>query len=235
MIDILYIKGKKSDNDDLEMLYSLRSLEQNVTDYNRIFITGECPEFIDKTKIIFTPARDSGMAMINHWLKVTQTIEQTDISSDFVLMYDDIFFLKQTQLTNYPYYKKGVLGESNVGGFVYQKNMLNTKEWLLDHGYTYFDYCLHIPCIYNRDKFLQLKPIIEPYKDGFESMSCRSLYGNIFLSDQPTRNDVKVRTKDDEIPFESDCFSVSDEAFNYKTLQYLKERYKNKSKFEKTS
>ena len=234
MIDVLYIY-KHSKNNGEELKYSLRSLEKYASGYGRMFITGDCPDFIDKSKVIHTPAQDIGYPMVNHWWKVRETIKKTDISDDFVLMYDDIFFLKPTQLTNYPYYKKGVLCESNVGGFVYQKNMLNTKEWLLDHGYTYFDYCLHIPCIYNRDKFLQLKPIIEPYKDGFESMSCRSLYGNIFLSDQPTRHDVKVRTKDDEIPFESDCFSVSDEAFNYKTLEYLREKYKNKSKFEKIS
>lgn len=59
-IDILYIKGKPSINNDLEMKYSLRSLERYVMDYGRIFITGECPEYIDQKKVVFTPADDIG-------------------------------------------------------------------------------------------------------------------------------------------------------------------------------
>ena len=89
MIDILYIKGAKSPNNDDELRYSLRSLKF-VRDKGRVFITGNRPDFVQN--IIHIPCDDIGCRMINHWWKVTQTILQTDISDDFVLMYDDIFF-----------------------------------------------------------------------------------------------------------------------------------------------
>lgn len=96
MIDVLYIKGKQSNNYDSELKYSLRSLDVCVSDIGRVFITGECPNFVDKSKVVFTPENDIGCPMINHWWKVSQTIKQTDISDNFALMYDDIFFVAFT-------------------------------------------------------------------------------------------------------------------------------------------
>ena len=86
MVDILYIY-KHSKNNGEELKYSLRSLEKYVSNYGKIFITGDCPDFIDKSKVIHTPAQDIGYPMVNHWWKVRETIKKTNISNNFVLMY----------------------------------------------------------------------------------------------------------------------------------------------------
>ena len=237
MVDVLYIKGRPSIYNDQELLYSLRSLEENVQDYDRVFITGECPDFIDKKKVIFLPEHDIGGPMTNHWWKVTRTIEQTDISENFVLMYDDIFFTQPTKLTDYPFYQRGMLGECGEGGWIYRQWLDNTKEWLSKRGYTWYDCELHIPCVYNRKNFLGLYEIFKRLSDVnlyIAQMAVRSTYANLFLKEEPmVRRDVKIRNKDEFVPIWLDCFSVSDEAFKFKTLEYLKNKYNKKGRFEK--
>lgn len=232
MVDVLYIKGDKSPNDDLEMMYSLRSLEDNVIDCDRVFITGKCPDFIDKSKVVYTPAKDVGAPMMNHWWKVFETILRTDISDDFALMYDDIFFTKTVALKDYPFYKRGVLGEMETGGAIYKVNLMNTRGWLEKHGFYYYDFELHTPCIYNKKKFKMLDNIFLPIVKTQYPISCRSVYGNLYCKDHPYREDVKLRTKYDKVPMDTDCFSVSDEAFKYNTLEYLKGRYNWKGYYE---
>ena len=235
-IDVLYIKGKPSPNNDIEMLYSLRSLESFTKDYGRIFVTGELPTYVDPDKVIFTPEEDIGCPMINHWWKVTKTIEKTDIGENFVLMYDDIFFVKQTELATYPFYQKGQLGESQTGGILYKASLANAKHWLERNGYTTFDHELHMPCIYNRNNFMDMKNIYEPMKDKNPAMAIRSVYANMFLNNQPRKEDVKIRAANEyveQITADSDCFSVSDQVFTCHAEPWLKQKLTHKSRWEK--
>lgn len=235
-IDILYIKGKKTPNDDLEMKYSLRSLERYVVDYGRIFITGECPEYIDQTKVIYTPEKDIGTPMINHWWKVKQTIEKTDIGTEFILMYDDIFFITVQGLINMPAYCRGKLGEQRTGSIGYQKCLQETKKWLIDKGYRYQDFELHTPFKYDRNLFLALDCIYEPIKDSELGMAVRSIYGNMFYFNYEMRPDVKIRSSKDrveDIPVKNRCVSVSDTAFKYNVQPWCESHFQTKSRWEK--
>lgn len=230
-IDILYIKGKKSENDDLEIKYSLRSLERYVMDYGRIFITGECPEYIDQKKVVFTPADDIGTPMTNHWWKVLKTIQMTDISDYFVLMYDDIFFTTVTKLSRYIPYQRGMLGEQHTGSAAYRNCLEETKKWLEKNGLPTYDYELHIPFIYNRENFMKM--------GSTEGRAVRSTYGNMFFPRPewaPYRSDVKIRATDEspnDLPSMYDCFSVSDSAFKYEVKKWCEEHFQTKSRWEK--
>lgn len=236
MIDILYIIGPLGPNFALEAMCSLRTMQKYVPDVGRVFITGRCPEFINKGKVIFTPEEDIGCPMINHWWKVKQTIEKTDIGEIFVLMYDDIFFTKPTKLTKYPFYNKGLLGESKEGGQEYQKCLDMTKKWLEKNNKTIYDHELHIPCIYEREKFKELTPIFEKQKRDEHAMAVRSIYGNLFEVNTPKRTDVKIRaiedTENSEI-MNAECISTSDYTFPFIAAPYLNKHVKKRSKWEK--
>ena len=230
-IDILYIKGKESENKDLELKYSLRSLERFVRDYGRIFITGECPDYIDKTKVIYTQEEDIGDPMKNHMHKVKQTIRKTDISEYFVLMYDDIFFKRETHLMNYPAYQRGKLGEQHTGNVQYRNALEKTKKWLNDRMFEYYDYELHIPFVYQRGKFLMMESMIWE-----KEIAVRSVYGNIFCEKAPYRTDIKIRAtneKVEDIPEKYECFSVSDKAFPYDVQEWCESHFQTKSRWEK--
>lgn len=236
-IDVLYIKGPISQNYDEEMKYSLRSLEKYATDVGRVFITGDCPLFVNKQKVIHTLERDISVPSINHWWKVSQTIKKTDISQEFVLMYDDIFFVKPTKLTNYPFYSKGMLEDKPFEG-IYRRSCGTAYKWLKSHGYTTNDCELHIPCVYDRDKFLELDKIFDKIKDKQEGMVVRSIYANThnFGAGFMLRKDIKIRLSTegvDQVIGDADCFSVSDWVFRNNVHPWLKEHFPERSKYEK--
>ena len=237
MIDILYIIGPMSVNYDLELKCSLRTLHKYVKDYGRIFITGDCPDFINQEKVIYTPMKNLVAApMINHWAKVQKTIDETDIGENFVLMYDDIFFTKPTSLTEYPHYQKGKLGESYDGGWEYQKTLRKTKKFLEEHNQETYDYELHIPFIYNKHNFTKLKSIFETQVKEKFPYAVRSIYGNLFEPNQPYKHDVKIRTasdtKDEKI-MGQECISASDYTFPFIVSPYLEEHVQERSPWEK--
>lgn len=236
MIDILYIKGRISENYDEEMRYSLRSLEKYVMDYGRVFITGDCPLFVNKSTVIHTLENDIGVPTVNHWWKVSQTIKKTDISQKFVLMYDDIFFIRPVFLENYPFFSKGLLQDKPFEG-IYRKSCGKAYEFLKNNGYNTNDCELHIPCVYDRDKFLELDKIFDKIKDKQDGMVVRSVYGNMFEPCLPLRGDIKIRhsneTVDQVVIGDADCFSVSDWVFKCNVYPWLKEHFPERSKFEK--
>ena len=233
-MDVLYIKGTESINKDLELKYSLRSLEKFGYGVDRVFITGECPDFIDQTKIIHLPEKDIGCPMINHWWKVTQTITKTDISDDFLLMYDDIFFTSLSNIMQYKGFFRGFLSEVCSGGQLYQKSLQNASAWLKTRNLTALDYELHIPIVYNRQNFQKLDPIFRPLMDQTLAMAVRSIYGNMFFEKPMKRKDVKIREATQRVEdIQSECFSVSDKAFSIHVQPWLEEHFKRKGKYEK--
>lgn len=236
MTDVLYIKGKESLNHDLEMKYSLRSLERYVDGVDRVFITGECPDYVDRTKVVYTPEEDIGCPMVNHWWKVTQTIKKTDISDNFLLMYDDIFFLDLVNASTYRTFFRGFLSQNKVGGGEYQQALKNTAVWLKKNGIAEIDFEEHAPIIYNREKFLTLEEIFEPLKKDNFGLAVRSIYGNKFVKCPIYRPDLKIREateRVEDIPNWYDCFSVSDRAFSCHVQPWLESNYKHKGKYEK--
>lgn len=226
MIDLLYIKGSKSINNDDELRYSLRSL-RFVKDKGRVFITGECPSFVQN--IIHTPAKDIGCRTINHWWKVKQTILSTDIGENFVLMYDDIFFIKEVELSNYPYYNRGLIKDHKTGTSSYIENLKEAQRVLMKMNKPTVDYTLHIPCIYNREKFLQMD-FYEEYLNKPIAPSVRCMYGNLNFENTPYREDLKIRSKSDKIG-DVDCFSTADDTFN-NVLPMLKGLFPRECEYE---
>lgn len=231
-IDILYIiRDTPSENDDLELKYSLRSLERYVIDFGNIYITGRCPEFINEDKIIYTYAKDIGTPMTNHWWKVLATVKNTNISEDFALMYDDIFFTSIVKMMEYPAYKRGLLGESHTGSTAYRMCLEETKQWLLGNKLPIIDFELHVPFIYNREEFIKM--------GNPEGRAVRSTYGNMFFP-RPEwcqqRTDVKIRATDEspnDLPSKYDCFSVSEKAFKYNVQPWCESHFQTKSRWEK--
>lgn len=240
MIDVVYIlKSAPSKNFDNEIRYSLRSLDKFCPDVSRVFITGGIPSFIDRDKIIHTPEDDIGVPAVNHWWKVKQTIEQTDISNDFILMNDDFFFVKQRELSKYPLYFRGELINELDQNSLYKQMLYNTRLCVLNNGgYSFLDFSVHCPIRYNREQFLKLNPIFEEVKTEKPAFSVRSVYGNLFALDEERifRKDIKIRRsteKVEDVVGEADCFSVSDDVFECDTLRWLNENLPNKSKWEK--
>lgn len=239
MIDVLYIlRNAPSSNGDDEIRYSLRSLDKFCPDVSRVFLTGGIPFFIDRDKIIFTPADDIGVPAVNHWWKVRQTIENTDISDDFILMYDDVFFVRESPLSNYPLFYRGELTKERNENNLYALTLYATRKLLEQMKKPTLDFCLHAPIRYNRQRFLEMTRYFEPLKGEKPALSVRSFYGNAFSGEKEKvyREDIKIRSalqKVADVIGTADCFSVSDDVFNCDTMLYLVKNFPKKSRWEK--
>ena len=233
MIDVLYIVGTGSKFGNKELLYSLRSLDKYGKNIDRLIISGECPDFIDKDKIVYVKSEDISTPSVNHWHKVRCAFKETD-SKKVLLMYDDIFFCKETDLENYPYYYRGDLPEQDriaKWGHIQYK----ARQWLEAHKYPTKHYGIHLPMIYERGKFMQLTSVFESMaKTG--GVSVRSIYGNVYVTGATNRDDVKLFT--DFCQFDvwlrdKECFSTAPENFGKGPLKWLTTEFPNKSRWEK--
>ena len=235
-IDVLYIVGNGSLYRNEELRYSLRSLDKFGQNVGRVFITGECPDFVDQEKVVFTPELDIGCPAINHWWKVDQTFRKTDIGDRALLMYDDIFFCKPTDCANYPWRWRGELPTIRQDG-EYRRSLYNAAVLLRNDGYPILNYCLHQPCIYEKDKFLSMEKDFEGLKMSDIGISPRCVYANRFVDGKAEyMKDLKIRAwvKDlDELIKDRDCFSIADNCFRGPVEDWLKKNLPERSRWEK--
>ena len=233
-MDVLYILGQGSLENNEEIKFSLRSLEKFAKGVDRVFITGVCPNFIDKKKVIFLPCDDPYCRNINHFYKVYDTFMMTDISDDCLLMYDDIFFCEKVDIRNYPWFNIGDLPTKEKNS--YEKGLVNTEKWLDERQFPTLNFTTHTPCIYNRTLFCGLFSIINNMKNDIYGMSIRSLYANQFVNKTITiAEDVKIRTQrfgiDNNVK-KTKCFSTGDYTYNV-AKQWLHDNFMWRSKWEK--
>lgn len=234
-IDVLYIIGNGSLYGNVELRYSLRSLDKFGKNVGRVFITGKCPDFIDREKVTFFPELDIGCRAINHWWKVDQTFRKTDIGDRALLMYDDIFFCKPVDLSVYPWRWRSELPDIRPDG-EYKRTLFNTHEWLFKRNYPVLNYCLHQPCIYEKDKFLSLADDFEELKLSDVAMSVRSIYANRFVEKAEHQDDLKIRAYVadlEKLIADRDCFSIADDCFEGPVQEWLEKTLPEKSRWEK--
>ena len=234
-IDVLYILGDGSLYGNVELRYSLRSLDKFGKNVGRVFITGECPDFVDKSKVTFLPELDIGRPMINHWWKVDQTFRKTDIGDRALLMYDDIFFCKPVDLANYPWRWKSKLPEEMPEG-EYRRCLYNAEKWLSDHFLPVLNYENHIPCIYEKDKFLELEKEYEELKLYDSPMAVRSVYANRFVAKSEQQDDLKIKAYVDNLDkliANRDCFSIASDCYEGPVEEWLKKTFPERSRWEK--
>lgn len=240
-MDILYILGNGSRWRNNEIKYSLRSLQKYAKNIGRIFITGENPNFINDN-VIYTPYIDKHIPTINHYNKVLHTFKNTDISDNILLMYDDIFFLKDINIEKYPYYYKNDLIPANYKFNTFYTNAnLFTRNILLKLNKPIKDFSIHVPIIYNRQKFYEMEKIIQEYCN-FDNprsigLSIRSLYCNLNNIKGTFKSDLKInqnliKYEIEELLKNKDVFSTSDRIYD-DMANYIFKKYPEKSRWEK--
>lgn len=233
-MDLLYIVGQGSTENNEELKYSLRSVEKFCKGVDRVFITGVCPNFINKKNVIFTPCDDPYCRNMNHFYKVYNTFITTDISDNCLLMYDDIFFTETVDINKYPWFCCGELPKNPKNA--YEKGLTASYEWLAVRGMPTLNFATHTPCVYNRLLFTGLFSIFNAIKDDPIGMSVRCIYGNQFADNyEKLKEDVKIRTQSFSLQGSAEktkCFSTGDFTFNV-AKGWLTENFRWKGKYER--
>ena len=188
-MDVVYVL-RKTNNDNIEFRYSLRSLKN--LKHDKVFVVWHNPHRTKGLHHIFAEDKHE-CKYKNVFNKYKMICDDPDISDDFILMNDDIYMLKPVELQ---VYVKGTLKdhleyikESCWRKSIYYK-MVQKIHKLFPDGYSYNT---HTPMVYNK---IKLKALLNRYWD--EKISLRSLYWNIYgiepkkLNENEKISDCKV-------------------------------------------
>lgn len=237
-MDVLYLLGKGSLWNNRELRYSLRSLEQFATGVDRVFVVGEDPGFLNKDLIQYHYVDDPGCVSYNHIHKVKWAIENTDISDDFLLNYDDNFFIAPVDIRSYPYYFKGDLPSLSGTKRQYSFSLVNTYDALTKFGKKTKNFSVHCPVIYNKEKFMALNdPFWELARVIEHGFAVRSLYCNMHGIEGEFKEDCKIREVNGmshvfEIIRGRGVFSISDYSIELGVAEALRELFPTPSDYE---
>lgn len=238
MIDVFYVLGSGSKWQNNEIRYSMRSLEKYGKNVGQVYVIGEEPDFIsDEVKYI--KATDIGSPACNHWYKVKRFFVETGIKRACYMM-DDIFFIKDVDLENYPYYCSGELKKyTDIGRNNYHRMITDTKKELEKENKPITNFEIHCPIIYEKDKFESLEKKFYKIKANHRHfVGVRSYYCNMNDIQGTFCNDMKIRKQHMNNWLEriktNDCFSTSDDVISMGVGDWLKKEFPNPSKYEKT-
>jgi hypothetical protein len=222
MIDIVYILGKGSKFLNIEIMLSIRSIEQAKLKYRNIVIVGEKPTFLKD--VIHIPVEEAvGVKEYRIAKKIEFVCSQPNVSDDFLFFNDDFFITKKFDIENYPYYNKGTLKREKIT-HPYFKHLNETYEHLKSIGKETNHFDLHVPIVYNKKKFLELSHIWDK-KCNFVVKSTYCNYHNI---KGISKIDFKIKKPTD---VDTECFSTYDELQNG-LLTWLFDLYPKPSKYE---
>lgn len=183
-MDIVYILKEWSAN-CLELRYSLRSLK-NISHW-KIFIIGYKPNWVKN--ITHIKAEDPyKVKSLNALHKINIACKDKRISDDFVLMNDDFYITEPTEIK---YYYQWTMGNHYLEkkdrwlNWTYVKNLYKTFR-LFPNGW---DFSLHAPIIYNKEKFLEL----QEHYDMSQWYLLRNLYCNHYWIEWEYLEDCKIK------------------------------------------
>lgn len=193
MMDLVYIIKNGDENEELK--FSLRSIEKFAPEYDKIFIVGYKPNWLNN-KISYIPTFQK--SCLGGWINARNNIitacKSPQISADFILMNDDFILTRPIKDWHESLSKaKNTLDEQiaewNKIGLIsdYTRAFIKTNNLLFLMGLEQLgikqamNYELHIPMIINREKFLSMlnKSVINMIFDTSSVVLYRSLYGNI--------------------------------------------------------
>lgn len=237
MIDILYPIGGGSHVDDLELRYSLRSIEKHFTNYRNVFIVGKLPEWI-KDVIHIDVHDDHPCKETNIYKKILAACYSRELSDDFLFFNDDHFILQDFEADKFPFYYKGGLLDVLKKLPPYNKYSTcvhNTAQILRQRGHAIKNFDTHAPIIYNKHKFIEIMQSYD-WSNRF-SYVVKSLYSNSAkiegikepdckMNELPSIEEFYKRTQDRKV------FSIGNGALVEPLYKVLEKLYPNKSRWE---
>lgn len=225
-LDIVYCVKTGENNEELR--HSLRSLVN--LPHRKVWIFGYVPSWVQNVEK--RPKKQVGG---NKWEKTADSLWQIateeGLTDDFILFNDD-FFVMNPQ-TTIPYWYDRTLRQ-RVGEF-HSKRMFSAYTFRLDdarealekRGKTIWNYELHLPMIFNREKY---KEIWKLYP-GIGAK--RSLYGNEYNVGGKQRPDCKIYQTFGRVNPSIDFISTSDGSYRAGEVgRMIRKKFNERSIYE---
>lgn len=244
-MDLLYLLGPGSKHNDTELKYSLRSIMANCAGYDRIFLVGRKPTWMND-RIRFVPCDDPyDCTHKNMMHKILHVCHHTDISDLFVMQGDDHFYVKPYDFSKIQPYEKGELPTQFKEHEIapkYRTSLIDTRDWLIKHGLPYMNASQHCGQPFLRSLILETEQALwQPafrFPYGLESSSLMaSLLVHHGIMEYQHREDRKLAHFDGERGLlerigPNFCFSIYDRAFEFGIEAILEKWFPVQSPYE---
>lgn len=233
-MDIVIPLGTRSQWDDNELRYALRSIEKNCINVDQIWIIGERPAFLSNA-IRHIPFLDSSVfPATNIMNKILRVCQEPELSEKFLFSNDDIFINKLLDIELMPYLYQGNLARTRHRDGNYAATISNTFSVLNLSDLPYLHFDIHTPIIYSKNLF----PEIMHYFDWSinHGYAIKSLYCNTAKIPPTPYIDNKIRScltyLNMQIAFRYQFTSIGDRAVCDSLFRVMNEMYPAPSKFE---
>ena len=252
-MDILYLYKDDGLNGE-SLRYSLRSIAKYGKNIDRVFICGDCPDWLsDKIiKIKYTSNCNAKNKRI--WDQVLYAVNNSDIGinnhGDFLVSMDDHFYCQETDFNNYPFYVKDYIKRAyryllpNYVDYTkaspdYQQIMVNTYHYCLNNQLSMFNFVPHRNMHINRN-LINATSNFNEYLLSDDSPEIEALCVHLNLRHKfyPFRYEICLDIKSSIVEQlkaasqNSHIFSTNDFELNSLIHKFLQELYPEKCKYE---
>lgn len=247
-MDIVYIVGNGSIDDNLELRMSLRSIAKFGRNVGKVIVAGRPPAFLSD-EVIKLPVLDKYPYKHSNILTCVETVVKKGlVKGDFLYSSDDHFYVRETDFDNYPVYKKSDELRKNVvysdPYFKYHRSLVDTRLLLEKHGLPICNYSQHCNTHMNADIIMEFEWLLhESYKLKY-GVEPTSLIMNAWQTkpDAPEtfmRKDLKVEIEKTvggllKLIGDKECFSIGDTSlYGHAVKDFFKTIYPEPCKYEK--
>lgn len=250
-VDVIYIVGNGSINNNAELLYSLRMLSANAKNVGRVVVCGDVPRFVGgRAEIV--ECHDVSVSG-KHWNmlhKILFGIRNAKLDRPFLFSCDDHFMAGKFDLAEWPrcakaesvYTCEEYEAKKGKPPGRYQRAFAATGELLRKNGLPDLDVVWHanmwIDPKYADDVEALAKSNASASIYGFEPILLFEAFHRRDNPDSPfvpIQSDVKAKSFDDCMSFASSrgLFSTADSAFRGgQLLNWFRKNYPDKSEYE---
>lgn len=240
-VDVVYVLGSRSGWQDNELLYSLRSLQQYVSNIGQVFIVGEKPRWPIKDAILL-PYPDKHICKERNIMeKLAYACGHADLSDNFLHCHDDHFMLSYQDAEEFPAWHGAtldMLAKTVAAGNHWRDAVQNTFLALSQMGLTVDNYDLHAPMLFNKHDYPEIMDQYD-WAGTPRGFVVKSLYANTFgIADAVFSGDLKINVAYSEISdlvkkiIGRDFFSVGNAGLSNNFKKLMAELYPNPSTFE---
>jgi hypothetical protein len=237
MTDIVYILGRGSIFDNLELRYSLRSVQKFINGFSTVYVVGECPDWL--TGAVHLPYPDRWKCKErNIKEKIELACHIPQVSEKFLHIHDDHFCLQPFHAEQVPYYAGSTLDE--IARLIkpannYRLSVINTFSELHKRGLKAYNFDVHTPIVYDKRLFLEAMSAYNWARPG--GYVVKSLYANHARLEPVALSDVKIRHSQPLAAVVAQLsgrtwWSVGNSGLTDKVRGLLQELYPEKSRFE---
>jgi len=208
--------------DSRELKYSIRSL-QNIKNWDgNVYIAGSKCSWFNSAIHFLSVEKTDKTKFFDSSHKIATAIRSRFIKGDFILMNDDFFAIRPTEVKHF------MAGEKRISGSgEYRQASLTTHEIVARYNVKIpLDFELHVPMLANAGKWLEIYDSLTDLEKQYASM--RTLYGNLALAEE-----VKTKIPDNKVSSLKNLLPECDFFSTTRFIDEITELYPEKSKYER--